>query len=151
MIFRLSWSFQNSWEMLILMIVLALYFSSIGIIWVREKPDISSSKLSAVILMINKTRDDCHFGMDHSGPTGLVMGHRQTGSLPFFTVSLHDGDLRFRGGFVMIDGDEMWFLYLGIIIMNFRDVIISLDMQGFRMWRWNGGLLGDVMRVVVFL
>jgi len=44
MIFRLSWSFQNSSEMLILMIILALYFSSIEIIWVREKPDILSSK-----------------------------------------------------------------------------------------------------------
>jgi len=87
--------------------------------------------------------------MDHSGPTGLIRGHRQTGSLP--AVSLHDGDLRFRGGFIMLDADEMWFIYFGIIIMNFRDVIISLDMQGLRMWRWNGGLLGDEMRVVVFL
>lgn len=48
---------------------LALYFSSIGVIWIREKPDTSLTRLSDV--MINKTWDDCHFGMDHSGPMGF--------------------------------------------------------------------------------
>lgn len=73
--FRFSWNSQNSMEMLDFDDgSLTSYFSQLSDN--PEKPDISLTKLSAVIVMIDKIRD-CRFGIDHSGPTGFNRGgHR---------------------------------------------------------------------------
>lgn len=89
--------------------------------------------------------------MDHSGPMGLFKGHCQMASLPAVSTSLHDGNGGFRSLNVMLDADEMWMPNMRTGIMYSSYVVISLDVQGTRMWGRNGGLLGDEMRVVDLL
>jgi len=94
--------------------------SSIEIIWICEKSNIyiyRRQKLSAVIILINKIRDECHSSIDHSRSMGLIKRHRHTGSLIPAVFSLYDGDFRFRGGGVMLNADEMWMRYMRTIIM----------------------------------